>query len=128
MHQYWRKISFIIKIANNEILIQGTTIKGLVNLLNIDKKKDEQKLITEEVNDAIIEHVMSGVDVIAGKKGHAYWQVFLKYQYFFKFLKIYNLIFQTLFEYYDEHYLKKIFCNQKPENELTRLFEKLALT
>ena len=37
-------------------------------------------------------------------------------------------VFQTLFEFYDERYLMRIFCNQKPENDLTRLYEKLALT
>ena len=37
-------------------------------------------------------------------------------------------MFQTLFEYYDEHYLKKIFCKQRPEHDLQRLFEKLALS
>ena len=45
------------------------TIKPLVNLLNIEKKKDDQKLITEEVNDTVLEHIMSGVDVISGKRG-----------------------------------------------------------
>lgn len=51
------------------------TIKPLVNLLNIEKKKDEQKLITEEVNDTVLDHIMSGVDVISGKRGKQYFQV-----------------------------------------------------
>ena len=55
--------------------IQGMTIKPLVNLLNIEKKKDEQKLITEEVNDTVLDHIMSGVDVISGKRGKQYFQV-----------------------------------------------------
>ena len=83
------------------------TIQFLVNLLNIDKKKDEQRLITEEVNDTLIEHVVSGVDIISGKRGKR---------------------FQALLEYYDENYLKKLFSTKKPENDLTRLFEKLALS
>lgn len=58
------------------IFFQGSTIKFLVNLLNIDKiKEGEQKLISEEVNDSVIEHIMSGVDVISGKRGKQYFQV-----------------------------------------------------
>ena len=41
----------------------------MVELLNIEKKKDEQKLIAEEVNDNVTDHLMSGVDVIAGNRG-----------------------------------------------------------
>ena len=44
-------------------------------MLNIEKKKDEQKLITEEVNDTVLDHIMSGVDVISGKRGKQYFQV-----------------------------------------------------
>ena len=87
---------------------QGITIKPLVNLLNIEKKKDDQKLITEELNDNVLEHIMSGVDVISGKRGKQYLQNYL--------------------EYIDEKYLKKIFCNPNTENDMVRLFEKLALS
>ena len=59
-------------------ILQGGTIKFLVNLLNIDKKKDEVRLISEEVNDTVIEHIMSGVDVISGKRGKQYFQVIIR--------------------------------------------------
>ena len=51
---------------------------------------------------------MSGVDVISGKRGKQYLQNYL--------------------EYIDEKYLKKIFCNPNTENDMVRLFEKLALS
>ena len=54
---------------------QGGTIKYLVDLLNIDKKKEEGNSISEEVNDNIMEHIMSGIDVISGKRGKQYFQV-----------------------------------------------------
>lgn len=46
-----------------------------MDLLNIDKKKEEQKLIAEEVNDNLIEHIVSGIDIISGQKGRYYLQV-----------------------------------------------------
>ena len=54
---------------------QGGTIKYLVDLLNIDKKKEEGNTISEEVNDNVMEHIMSGIDVISGKRGKQYFQV-----------------------------------------------------
>ena len=36
--------------------------------------------------------------------------------------------FQNYFEYIDEKYLKKIFCNKNAENDMVRVFEKLALS
>ena len=75
------------------IFSQGGTIKWLVNLLKIDKKKREEKLISEEVNDNVLEH---GIDVISGKKGNRVWKKF-----------------QQL----DEAYLKPFFCIQNPENQ-----------
>ena len=54
---------------------QGGTIKYLVDLLNIDKKKEEGNSISEEVNDNVMEHIMSGIDVISGKRGKQYFQV-----------------------------------------------------
>ncbi len=59
--------------------LKGGTIKFLVNLLDIDKKKDEQRLITDEVNETVIEHIMSGIDVISGKRGKQYLVVSLKF-------------------------------------------------
>ena len=51
------------------------TIKFLVNLLNIEKKKDGTRSISEVMNDTVMEHILSGVDAIAGKRGRQYWQV-----------------------------------------------------
>ena len=110
------------------------TIKPLVNLLNIEKKKDEQKLITEEVNDTVLDHIMSGVDVISGKRGKQYFQVSesIFVHFVIKILfSIYLFFFFTLqnwLEHIDENYLKPIFCNPNTENAMVSLFEDLALS
>ena len=54
---------------------QGGTIKFLVNLLDIDKAKESQRLIAEEVHDTVAEHVMAGIEVISGKRGSQYFGV-----------------------------------------------------
>ncbi len=51
---------------------QGGTIKLLVNLLDIDRKKDDQRMISEEVNDTVLEHMMAGIEIISGKRGSLY--------------------------------------------------------
>jgi len=88
--------------------IQGATIKPLVNLLKIDKKKDEQKTLNEELNDNVLDHIMAGIEVISGRQGQAY--------------------ILSLVEYYDETYLSKWFCRPNVDSEMTRLYEKLCLT
>ena len=51
---------------------QGGTIKFLVDLLGIDRKSDVERLISEEVNDTVMEHMMAGIEIISGKRGHQY--------------------------------------------------------
>lgn len=51
------------------IFIQGGTIKFLVNLLDIDKAKDERKMISEEINESVFQHTMAGIEVICGRSG-----------------------------------------------------------
>ncbi|TRY63115.1 hypothetical protein TCAL_08230 [Tigriopus californicus] len=89
------------------IFIQGGTIKFLVNLLEIDKASDDQKKISEEVNDNVMEHLMAGIEIISGRRGSQY--------------------LGQLLERFDEKYLKRWLCRQW-ESDLQRLFEELAYT
>ncbi len=91
------------------IFFQGGTIKFLVNLLDIDKKKEsEQRMISEEVNDTVIEHTMAGIEIISGKRGSQY--------------------FGRALERFDDKYLMKWFCKHERDNDLTKLFEELAIS
>ena len=51
-----------------KIIVQGGTIKALVNLLNIEKKSEEQRLLSEEVYESFFEHTTAGMDAISGMK------------------------------------------------------------
>lgn len=89
------------------IFIQGGTIKFLVNLLDIDKASDDQKKISEEVNDNVMEHLMAGIEIISGRRGSQY--------------------LGQMLERFDEKYLKRWLCRQG-ESDLQKLFEELAYT
>ncbi|XP_063216017.1 sodium/hydrogen exchanger 2-like isoform X2 [Bacillus rossius redtenbacheri] len=89
------------------VFVQGGTIKPLVNLLNIKRTHSSEKM-NEEIHDHVITTIMAGVEEISGVRG--------------------DLYIQRKLEQIDELYLKKIFLKSKSDNNITRRFEKLALT
>jgi hypothetical protein len=52
--------------------MQGGTIKFLVNLLDIDRKGDDHRSISEEVNCTVVEHLIAGIEIISGNRGRHY--------------------------------------------------------
>lgn len=61
------------------VFIQGSTIKPLVNILNIQKEDSDSKnkLISQDVNEKCIDHMMAGVQGVLGKKmsGHQLFNI-----------------------------------------------------
>ncbi len=49
------------------VFLQGGTIKFMVGWLNIDKKEKAVKMISTDVNEKTIDHVMAGVESVIGK-------------------------------------------------------------
>ena len=43
-----------------------------MNLLKIEKATDDQRMVVEEVNDEVMDHVAAGIEVISGKRGRSY--------------------------------------------------------
>ena len=62
---------------------QGGTIKPLVNILNIDKKREEQKSLNEELNENVIDLMMACVEIISGKQVQHICMFFNIYYNFF---------------------------------------------
>lgn len=54
---------------------QGISIKPLVNLLRIQKKRSDHKKLNEEINDTAMDHIMAGVEEILGQHGDFYLRV-----------------------------------------------------
>lgn len=88
--------------------IQGISIKPLVNLLRIQKKRSDHKKLNEEINDTAMDHIMAGVEEILGQHGDFY--------------------LRELIIHYNDKYLKKWFVKPCSESKLTRLFEKIAIS
>jgi len=89
------------------IWLQGSTIKPLVNLLNVDKAKEEQKSLLEELNDSVIDDLMPGLEIILGRNGKHY--------------------FRSLLNDFDENYMMKWFTRSDYASDMTKIFEELAL-
>jgi len=53
------------------VFLQGSTIKLLVGCLNIKLGSDDEPLITHDIQESVIDDIMSGVEVIVGKKTKA---------------------------------------------------------
>ena len=70
--------SFYSKIQRSYFCFyfKGATIKFLVNLLDIDKAKSDTKLVSEEVNETVMEHILAGIEIISGRaRGSHYLNV-----------------------------------------------------
>ncbi len=92
------------------VFIQGSTIKPLVNILNIQKKEDDtvQRRICEDVNEKLIDHLMTGVESVVGRKMSRY--------------RVLNFI--TNFE---KAYLRRILIKKGAEDPLTLKLQKISL-
>ncbi|GMR45719.1 hypothetical protein PMAYCL1PPCAC_15914, partial [Pristionchus mayeri] len=53
------------------VFLQGSTIRPLVNYLKVEIKKSEEPTLTETVYNKYLDYIVSGVEDIAGQKGHA---------------------------------------------------------
>jgi len=89
------------------VFLQGSTIKFIVNFLNINRKTDDNITLSEEINKKVFEHVMAGVEVISGKRGHFYAQ--------------------NLFQHYDRKFLKKWFCVSDYDRNMKKIYEEISL-
>ena len=54
------------------VFVQGGTIRYLVNLFGIEKSAQRDINLSDEIHGRLIDQVMSGMEVIAGERGHFY--------------------------------------------------------
>ncbi|KAH3810630.1 hypothetical protein DPMN_139024 [Dreissena polymorpha] len=91
------------------VFIQGSTIKPLVKLLRVKMEQKEKLLLSEEINSHVTDHVMAGIEEIAGQRGEHY--------------------FREVIDHYNSRYLKP-FLQRDPvsiDDHIMTYFEKLAL-
>ncbi|KAK3730032.1 hypothetical protein QZH41_009540, partial [Actinostola sp. cb2023] len=58
------------------VFVQGTTIKPLVKVLQVKLLKPEQSSMYSQLNDKLLDHLVAGMEEVAGHHGHSYyWQL-----------------------------------------------------
>ena len=94
-------------LRENTFIYTGATIKPLVDLLNVDKAKEEQKNLMEELNDQVFANLMPGIENIIGHTGKHYVRACLSD--------------------FDEKFMMKWFTRGDYLSDMAKLYETLAL-
>ncbi|XP_013884853.1 sodium/hydrogen exchanger 2 [Austrofundulus limnaeus] len=56
------------------VFVQGMTIKPLVELLDVKRKKRALPTISEEIHSRLIDHLLAGIEDVVGYWGQYYWK------------------------------------------------------
>ena len=94
-------VTTVLVVVMATVWIQGSTIKPLVDILNVDKAKEEQPTLMEELHSEFLENLMPGIEVIIGKNGKHY--------------------FNSLLSDLDEKYLMKWFTRGDYASDMTKV-------
>ena len=100
-------VTTALMVVMATIWLQGSTIKPLVNILNVDRAKEEQKSLMEELNDSVLDDLMPGMEIILGRNGEHY--------------------FRSLLADFDKNYMMKFFTRGDYASDMTKIYEVLAL-
>ncbi|XP_026885980.2 sodium/hydrogen exchanger 1b isoform X1 [Electrophorus electricus] len=67
-------LTAIITLIFFTVFVQGMTIRPLVDLLAVKKKKQTKFTINEEIHSQFINHMLSGIENVCGHYGHHHWR------------------------------------------------------
>ncbi|XP_067374445.1 sodium/hydrogen exchanger 2-like [Channa argus] len=56
------------------VFVQGMTIKPLVELLDVKRKKRALPTVSEEIHSKLIDHLLAGIEDVVGYWGQHYWK------------------------------------------------------
>ncbi|KAA8588522.1 hypothetical protein FQN60_009867, partial [Etheostoma spectabile] len=56
------------------VFVQGMTIKPLVELLDVKRKKRALPTVSEEIHSRLIDHLLAGIEDVVGYWGQHYWK------------------------------------------------------
>ncbi|KAG7246804.1 hypothetical protein CRUP_038590, partial [Coryphaenoides rupestris] len=56
------------------VFVQGMTIKPLVELLEVKKKKGALPTVSEEIHSRLLDHLLAGIEDVVGYWGQHYWK------------------------------------------------------
>ncbi|XP_074458249.1 sodium/hydrogen exchanger 2-like [Larus michahellis] len=89
------------------VFIQGMTIRPLVDLLAVKRKRESAPTVGEQIHIRFLDHLLAGIEDISGHWGQYYWKDKL--------------------EYFNSKYLQKILLREydQPKSSIVLLYEKL---
>ncbi|XP_060105099.1 sodium/hydrogen exchanger 2-like [Heteronotia binoei] len=89
------------------VFIQGMTIRPLVNMLAVTRKQESAPTVGEQIHIRFLDHLLAGIEDIAGHWGQYYWKDKL--------------------EYLNGKYLQKFLLREymQPKSSIVLLYEKL---
>ncbi|XP_062343292.1 Na(+)/H(+) exchanger beta-like [Osmerus eperlanus] len=67
-------LTAIITVIFFTVFVQGMTIRPLVDLLAVKKKKESRRSINEEIHSQFLDHLLTGIEEVCGHYGHHHWK------------------------------------------------------
>ncbi|KAJ8334865.1 hypothetical protein SKAU_G00405040 [Synaphobranchus kaupii] len=67
-------LTAIITIIFFTVFVQGMTIRPLVDLLAVKRKREGKNSINEEIHTQFMDHLLAGIDSVCGQYGHHLWK------------------------------------------------------
>ncbi|KAM4630571.1 sodium/hydrogen exchanger 1b [Polymixia lowei] len=67
-------LTAIITVIFFTVFVQGMTIRPLVDLLAVKKKKESKRSINEEIHTQFLDHLLTGIEDVCGHYGHHHWK------------------------------------------------------
>ncbi|XP_056153863.1 Na(+)/H(+) exchanger beta-like [Lampris incognitus] len=67
-------LTAIITVIFFTVFVQGMTIRPLVDLLEVKKKKESKRSINEEIHTQFLDLLLTGIEGICGHYGHHHWK------------------------------------------------------
>ncbi|XP_068431610.1 Na(+)/H(+) exchanger beta-like [Clinocottus analis] len=67
-------LTAIITVIFFTVIVQGMTIRPLVELLAVKKKNESKGSINEEIHTQFLDHLLTGIEGICGHYGHHHWK------------------------------------------------------
>ncbi|CAL8270813.1 unnamed protein product [Boreogadus saida] len=89
------------------VFVQGMTIKPLVELLEVKKRKRALPTVSEEIHSRILDHLLAGIEDVVGYWGQHYWK--------------------DKFEQFNKKYLRRFLIREERQecSSILRVYEEL---
>ncbi|XP_007893135.2 sodium/hydrogen exchanger 1 [Callorhinchus milii] len=67
-------VTAIITVIFFTVFVQGMTIRPLVDLLAVKKKRETKRSINEQIHSQFLDHLLTGIEDVCGHSGQHHWK------------------------------------------------------